>query len=333
MIFFSENSLNNENNMNNVDNYSFMSNPNFDEDNSECDYPKKIIFDKYRTDKVLPLLNVMDYFAAVNSRLLDDRFLNKIDEIDKSEEFNNMNHFKEKKKPIENINLTVPTEDNNNNQKDKFKKPLGRLSKKNYPYLYIGKHSSKTPDNFSNKIIRFCMKSVYKSLQKEIKLYAKTKKIRIRRLHVPTIKKYLTKGNSEKCLLLETAVKTLFIDMMPKRVKKEIENDREKYCHNKLILNKILKIEEDDIKAKVKTLNIKFNAQFNIYLKAFLKNEKNLTINGEEFQLNEEFDTLNDFYKEEKSSYTEKEKMECEKYVYKIINKTIQFRKKKFKIK
>ena len=34
--------------------------------------------------------------------------------------------------------------------------------------------------------------------------------------------------------------------MIPKRVKKEIVNEREKYCHNKLIINKILKIEEDD---------------------------------------------------------------------------------------
>ena len=52
-------------------------------------------------------------------------------------------------------------------------------------------------------------------------------------------------------------MKTLFIDMIPKRVKKSIENDRTKYSHNKDILNKILKIEENDKELKEKKLSIK----------------------------------------------------------------------------
>ena len=45
--------------------------------------------------------------------------------------------------------------------------------------------------------------------------------------------------------------------MIPKRVKKSIENDRTKYSHNKDILNKILKIEENDKELKEKKLSIK----------------------------------------------------------------------------
>ena len=49
------------------------------------------------------------------------------------------------------------------------------------------------------------------------------------------------------------------------------------------------------------------------------------------FILNEEFKTIKDYYKEEKSEFTEKEKEECEEHINKIINRTIQFRTKKKK--
>ena len=332
MIFFPKLSLEEDNDINNIENYYYMSNPCLEEEDSENDYPQKFTFNKYRTDDSFPPINMMDYSTALQSnKIFEDIFQDKKEKIEKLNEFNNMNNFIQKQEPKEKIDVIIPIMENNNNNNTKVlkKKKLGRTPKENASYK--GKHSGKTPDNFSNKIIRYCMKSIYRYLQKEIKSYAKTKKVRIRKLHMPTIKKYLVKGNTEKCILLETAVKTLFIDMIPKRVKKEIVNEREKYCHNKLIINRILKIEEDDKEAKEKTLDMRFNAEFNVYFKAFLSDEKNISINGINFVLNDEFKTIKDYYKEEKSEFTEKEKEECEEHINKIINRTIQFRTKKKK--
>jgi hypothetical protein len=330
MIFFSKHSLEEDNDMNNIDNYSYLSNPCLEDENSENDYPQKFTFNKYRTDAPLLPMSMMDYSTALQSnKIFEDIFQDKKEEIENLNDFNNMDNFIQKQEqPKENINVINPIQ-NNNNPKVSKKNKLGRPSKENASYK--GKHSCKAPDNFTNKIIRFCLKGVYIYLQKEIKSYAKSKKVRIRKLHMPTIKKYLVKGNTEKCILLETPVKTLFVDMIPKRVKKEIEKEREKYCHNKLIINKILKIEENDKEAKEKTLDMRFNAGFNVYFKAFLNNEKNISINGMNFILSEEFKTIEDYYKEEKSEFTEKEKEECEEHINKIINRKIQIRTKKKK--
>ena len=275
--------------MNKINNYSFISNSFCDEDNSEDNFSQKLIFNNYITQGSIPFLNTIDFNECNSLHIMD-----KEEKIGKN---------------------IISKENNRSNKKD-------QNSLKNKK-----KHSGKSPDNDFKKKLRYCMKNIYKYLQKEIKLFAKHKKIRIRRLHIPPIKKYLTKGNIEKCILLEKSIKTLFIDMIPKRVKNEIKNEREKYCHNKIILNKILKIEENDEKIKEKTFNIRFNAEFKIYFKAFLNNDKFIKINGILFYLTEEFKTIKDYYKEGKLKYTEKEKKACEEYINKIMNKNIQFRK------
>ena len=161
MIFFPKLSLEEDNDINNIENYSYMSNPCLDEENSENDYPQKFTFNKYRTDDSFPPINMMDYSTALQSnKIIEDIFQDKKEEIEKLNEFNIMDNFIQKQEPKEKIDVIIPImENNNNNIKVVKKKILGRPSKENTSYK--GKHSGKTPDNFSNKIIRYCLKSIY----------------------------------------------------------------------------------------------------------------------------------------------------------------------------
>lgn len=295
--------------------YSFFSNSFLEDDDSNDDYPIKFIKNPY----------LMEHSTNLQS-ILFDRALDKKDEKKQLYEFNNMNILESEQKQDENINILIT----DNKHKDKPKKILGR-HRKNDSSNNIGKHTGNSPDNIFKKATRYCIKNTYVYLQKEIKLYAKSKKVRIRKLHVPTILKYLDKGNFEKCLLFDSSLKTLFIDMIPKRVKKSIENDRTKYSHNKDILNKILKIEENDKELKEKKLSIKFNAQFKIYFKCFLDSEKPYFVDENDENYNKFFKTIKNFYDEKNNNFTDKEIKEFEKYLNKFMNKTLQFRKKKKK--
>ena len=126
MIFFSKHGLEEDNNMNNIDNYSFMSNPYLED--SESDNPQKCCPNKFRTDMALLPFYMIDYSTALNSGLLEDHFLDKKNEIENLEEFDNVSNFFEKPKQNENDNVVIPIEENNNH-KNKIKKPLGRPSK------------------------------------------------------------------------------------------------------------------------------------------------------------------------------------------------------------
>ena len=296
--------------------YPFYSNPFSEDDNSNDNYPLDFTYNG------VSLPNLREGSTSLQS-IIFENFFGKKDENKPLNEFNNVNNFELEKKQDENINIII--EDNNSN--DKPKKPRGRPPKNS---SYINKkHTRYSPDNISKKAIRYCLKNLYKYLQKEIKSYAKSKKIRIRRLHVPTILKYLNKGNMEKCLLFDSSVKKIFIDMIPKRVKKEIENDRTKYSYNKEILNKILKVEEKDKFTKEKKLSIKLNCEFKIYFNAFLSGEKPYFIDENDENFNKLFKNLNNFYDEEYSNLSDQEKKEFEKYINKFMDRKIQFRKKR----
>ena len=167
---------------------------------------------------------------------------------------------------------------------------------------------------------------MHNSLQKEIKTFIGKKrgndgKIIKSQLHVPTINKYLIKGNKEKLFLFNSPAKSIYYNTLPKRVKNKIRNEKEKYCYNIDVLNNILKIEEEDEEIELKQLNIKFNAEFKIHLDAYLKNKKNITINRLNFDLNEEFKTLKDCFNEGENRYTKEEKEELKKHLNKMIGK------------
>ena len=121
---------------------------------------------------------------------------------------------------------------------------------------------------------------------------------------------------------------SVFTDMAPKRVKQEIKKNRNMYSYNRDVLTNILKCEYDDINRTKKELNIRLNAELNVFLKSFLSDEKKLNINGKEITLNDKFKTIKNYYEENKSIYTEDDIINFKEYIYKIMDGKIQFRTK-----
>ena len=270
----------------------------------------------------LPNIEINQYFNSDRSTNLQSS-VNKKQEIPKVNEINpSISEVFEKKD-----NFLKKESDNN----DSNKKKKGRPTKDNPTN---GKHSRTAKDNGIKVLIKSCSKSVHNSLQKEVKTFIGKKrdingKLINYKLHVPTINKYLIKGNKEKNDLFNSAVKSIYYETRPKRVKNKIKNGKEKYSYNKDVLNNILKIEEEDDRIAQKQLNMKFNAEFKLYLEAYLKNKKNITINGLNFELNDEFKTLKDCFNEGENRYTREEKEGFKNHLNKIIGKKIEKKVKK----
>ena len=199
MNFYS-NENNVENHFDNINGSSFNYNSFIGDENSSDDYPQQFTFNKYRSEFLSPFPYI-DYSTAPQSNLFEDLFFPKKGEENNLDDFNDIQKDSNENKVICEIN-----KDSLENRKQ----PLGRPPLNNNSY--IGKHSNKAADNGSKKIIRCCIKSIFECFQKEIKLYSKSKKIRIRKLHIPTIKNYLNKGNSEKYSLFNSSMKTIFIE-------------------------------------------------------------------------------------------------------------------------
>ena len=189
------------------------------------------------------------------------------------------------------------------------------------------RHSREAPDNASKVFIRKCKSCIDQVFQAEIIEFLKKKNnSTIKKLNPPNIKNYLEKGNQLIIDLLKTPMKTLYENSLPRRIPNEYKNKKDEYCEkNKKNLNKILQLEENDEKIKIKELNMKFNAQFRIYLEAFLYDEKTVNINGIKFYL-KDFETLKDCFNEGEDKFTEEKKIEVKKRIEKMMRDEIETR-------
>ena len=189
------------------------------------------------------------------------------------------------------------------------------------------RHSREAPDNASKVFIRKCKSCIDQVFQAEIIEFLKKKNnSTIKKLNPPNIKNYLEKGNQLIIDLLKTPMKTLYENSRPNRIPNEYKNKEDEYCEkNKKKLNEILQLEENDEKIKIKELNMKFNAQFGIYLQAFLYDEKTVNINGIKFYL-KDFETLKDCFNEGEDKFTEEKKIEVKKRIEKMMRDEIETR-------
>ena len=189
------------------------------------------------------------------------------------------------------------------------------------------RHSREAPDNASKVFIRKCKSCIDQVFQAEIIEFLKKKNnSTIKKLNPPNIKNYLEKGNQLIIDLLKTPMKTLYENSLPRRIPNEYKNKKDEYCEkNKKNLNEILQLEENDEKIKIKELNMKFNAQFGIYLQAFLYDEKTVNINGIKFYL-KDFKTLKDCFNEGEDKFTEEKKIEVKKRIEKMMRDEIETR-------
>ena len=191
------------------------------------------------------------------------------------------------------------------------------------------RHSREAPDNASKVFLRKCKSCIDQVFQAEIIEFLKKKNnSTIKKLNPPNIKNYLEKGNQLIIDLLKTPMKTLYENSLPRRIPNEYKNKKDEYCEkNKKNLNEILQLEENDEKIKIKELNMKFNAQFGIYLEAFLYDEKTVNINGIKFYL-KDFKTFKDCFNEGEDKFTEEKKIEIKKRIEKMMRDEIETRKK-----
>ena len=202
---------------------------------------------------------------------------------------------------------------------------------------YEGKHTRKASDNGSKVVITKCKNNIHNFLMKQIKFFIYFNKNTVEFtnskiiLHMPTINQYLIKGGSSKYTLFYTSMKSLYCTSIPKRVENKIRNERDKYSYNKDTLTKILEAEKNDETILDKKLNRLFEANFIIYLDAFLNDKNSITINGINYDLGVEFDTFKDCFNYGESAYTKEEKYEIKAYIYSIINKEMHFRNRKKK--
>ena len=189
------------------------------------------------------------------------------------------------------------------------------------------RHSREAPDNASKVFLRKCKSCIDQVFQAEIIEFLKKKNnSTIKKLNPPNIKNYLEKGNQLIIDLLKTPMKTLYENSLPRRIPNEYKNKKDEYCEkNKKNLNEILQLEENDEKIKIKELNMKFNAQFGIYLEAFLYDEKTVNINGIKFYL-KDFKTFKDCFNEGEDKFTEEKKIEVKKRIEKMMRDEIETR-------
>ena len=175
-----------------------------------------------------------------------------------------------------------------------------------------GVHTRKSLDNAGKAFITACKKSLHISLFTDIKKYLKGKN-KIPKFNYPIINNYLNQKNAKKLELFDTPVKDLY---------------KEK---DKKTLDIILQLEKGDETIKTKVLNLKYNAEFLLYLKAFLYDKKTIIINGEEVELNN-FKTLSECFNEEKREYDKNDRKNTIIYLEKMIKNELPVRKERRKL-
>ena len=236
------------------------------------------------------------------------------DKKDKSGDSNNFDTNVETKNEKDKIDMAKNKKEKKNKGRPKNKKEKkDEESPKNEEERNRnGVHTRKSLDNAGKAFITACKKSLHISLFTDIKKYLKGKK-KIPKFNYPIINNYLNQKNAKKLELFDTPVKDLY---------------KEK---DKITLDLILQLEKDDETIKTKVLNLKYNAEFLLYLKAFLYDKKTIIINGEEVELNN-FKTLSECFNEEKREYDAVDRKNTIIYLEKMIKNKLQVRKERRKL-
>ena len=146
------------------------------------------------------------------------------------------------------------------------------------------------------------------------------------KLHVPTIEKQMGYSYKNNFKFLHKTIYDIFIDSSPKRVKDEIKNNRENYNYNKIEINKLLQQENNNPNVVIKIFNKIFNLKFGDFLLAYLNDEKEIKIGGENICL-KKFKTFGQCFNERKNNYTQSQKDLYKKHILDIIENKKSYRK------
>jgi len=106
-------------------------------------------------------------------------------------------------------------------------------------------HSYMSYDNARKRIINSCKSNIYNLIKQYIPNQSDIK------LHMPTIEKQLGYSYETINTFFNKTIYNIFCDTIPKRVKKEIKNNRNQYKQNKNIIDILLENEKNDEKKQI----------------------------------------------------------------------------------
>ena len=174
-------------------------------------------------------------------------------------------------------------------------------------------HTKNSNDNASKKIYNSCKSNIYNLIKQNLPIQTGIK------LDIPTIKNQL--GNSYENInkFFNKTIYNIFCDTIPKRVKKEIKNNRNQYKQNKNIIDILLENEKNDEKKQIKVLNGLFNLCFKDYLIAYLNDQTQIKISDDEIISLNGFKTFGSCFNEGKDKYAPNQKNTYKKHILKII--------------
>ena len=280
--------------------------------------------------------------TAPESNARDEMLLKQEDRVNSSlNEFNHISPSDIKKEETDEDNLTPKIYENQTPEKPTTKKlTTKKRTRENKTNKYIrksreenpnhkgrngknsphkGKHTNKSTDNGSKVAIIDRMKRIHNCCQEEVYTLFENKKKRIsKKIFVPTVTKYLTKSNEEKVSFLNSTTQSIFINTKPKRV----PANNKSYNHNKEVIPKILDFEQNDDTRKVKVLNLIFSAKIKVFIEAYLKDKREVIIDGVKITLNNSFKTISDFARKYSNKYTADDIKKFRKNIYRFLEKS-----------
>ena len=190
-----------------------------------------------------------------------------------------------------------------------MKKKRGRKKKneKNDDDDKIYIHDKNSSNNAFRKIFHSCNKSIYQIVISELKN---------KKLFMPTICHQLGHNKKEYKQFFDMRYYDIIVKAIPKRyekqkAKKKLTDEEKKniYKINKIKLDEILDNDNSNIRL---ILNIKFGD----YLKAYINDEKNISINETSLYL-KGFKTYKDCFNEGKDKYDDEQKAHFKKILIK----------------
>ena len=226
---------------------------------------------------------------------------------DTKETENTNNHEEIKANKNENIK-ELEELNNNDNQQKKFNSVKKGRPKKNQRNKQEKYHNKNSYDNARRKIFNSCKMSIYDYIEELINV----------KLHVPTIEKQMGYSYKNYHKFINKTIYEIYCDSLPKRVKDELKNNKEKYNYNKIQINQLLEEESNNPKIIKKILNCIFNLSFCDFLLAYLNDEREIQIGEGKIYL-KGFKTFGECFNERKNYYTQSQKNLFKKHILDII--------------
>ena len=181
-------------------------------------------------------------------------------------------------------------------------------------------HNSSAYDNARRTIFNSCKKNIFDLICEHLpeNIY----------LHIPTIENQMGYSYSNIRKFFAKKIYQIFLDSTPKRVTNDIKKTREKYNHNKKMLE-IIYAGNDSKSLYIKKL---LNLNFFHFLFAYLYDQETIQVGNEVIEI-KGFKTFGQCFNGNKKSFTQAQKNNYRNHIMDIFNGNTQDRKEREKKK